>query len=224
MSYKADPRQVNYTACTVEDVMRHIVEDDLGVIRQIFLSNSLPRWRSNPEYLSDYKSNLALYLLSRKFSGDTSALVPFFNAASWNGWLVVYTRNQCQSNSSRFAKENSLRSDTVFVDDEVPEMEAPTRDEPYEMGEHLRDVKLWDPDVISWRLRHPYFSAITITQREVYLRYLGEGLVSGRKPNLIEFSKRHKLRYRPTLDLINRVNKMMTTRVNEIERMLKDTR
>ena len=115
-----DPRERNYSANTIDELVFLVVEDPRGIIEQIFDHNALPKWRRHREWFDEFRQELALNLidkrLHRQCSGSTELLLQWFNGdddRSFSRWLVTYTRNQMRSKDSPFADLHSERAFSI---------------------------------------------------------------------------------------------------------------
>ena len=229
-TYTTDQRERNYSARTIEDIARFIVDDPQRIISRIFRSNSNQKYQRHSEYLDEFRQSLAEHIFGRlhhqKFSGCNASLIKWFNGdheRSFSRWLVAYTRNQTASSKSRYFRENSERIDHIesLSYEEQNGIISSTSDPVIDEIERMRNVSLTDVDVIQWRInRHPRFSRYTDEQKGIYLSWFQQSIQKGKKVNIVEFSRDNNLDYRSTVTVIRAINKLMIQHVNEVKKQL----
>lgn len=231
MKYTTDERERNYTAYTIDDIARFIINDPQRIIKRIYQANSNSRYHRHGEYLDEFRQSLAEHIFGRlhlhRFSGCNQSLIQWFNGdeqRSFSRWLVTYTRNQTASAKSRYYRDNAERMDHIDSLDyhELEQAVSKQQSDPaIDEIERMRNVSLTDPDVIQWRLnRHPRFARYTDEQKGIYLLWFNQSIDQGKKVNIIQFTKQHELDYQSTVNLIRAINKLMVQHVNEVRQQL----
>jgi hypothetical protein len=206
-----DPREERLSASSIDHAYRLLSTSP--VIRQMYRANALPKWHG-AEFYAEAIQDLSLTLLC-KFSASTDGFLSFFNGSYFNYWLIRYFQNTHRSASSKFARRWREHGDL----DEMFE-EPQSHDRPFDVVPQMRNVRLWDFDVIRWRLLgSPIFSGFTSSQKETYLTYLQESATMGKKVKLRPFAERHGIPYDIVLRLVVKINRMMIDRIRELEKL-----